>query len=139
MDLGKYLEFFMGGKVPTKHFGLLVEGTYILGIAFAILMVVISVFIAKSIYTLPDKSDVGKRKKWFWALSFIAPVLFTIYNYFLILDNISKIKQVNFTKTIGFSFLAMLISYILLGVVISFIFRKGKLGDWFFANKNKLK
>lgn len=133
----KYLDFLLGEVVKgTKNADALFTGTYVLGIVFSMLMLLIAAMVAKSIYSVPDGSDITKRKRWFWALSAVAPVLFSLYNYFFIINNIKGLPNIGkFKTTISISFVVMLAVYIILGVVISFVFKKGKVGDWFFADR----
>jgi len=133
----KYLDFFLGGIVKGKsNADALFSGTYVLGVVLAIVMLLIAVLIAKMIYSVPDRSDISKRKRWFWILSGVAPVLFSLYNYLFIRANIiGSPNIVNFDKTISKSFILMIAVYIILGVVVSFVFKKGKVGDWFFASR----
>lgn len=133
----KYIDFLLGGVVKgTKNADALFSGTYVLGVVFAIIMLLIAAVVAKSIYSVPDGSDITKRKRWFWGLSVVAPVLFSLYNYFFIINNIKGLPNIGkFKTTIAISFVVMLVVYILFGVLISFVFKKGKVGDWFFADR----
>lgn len=133
----KYLEFLFGGVIKgTKNADALFSGTYVLGILLSIIMLLIAALIAKMIYSVPDGSDIVKRKRWFWGLSAVAPVLFSLYNYLFIINNINGIPNIGkFKTTISISFFVMIVVYILLGVIVSFVFKKGKVGDWFFATR----
>ena len=91
----KYIDFLLGGIVKgTKNADALFSGTYVLGIVFSIIMLLIAALIAKSIYSVPDGSDITKRKRWFWGLSAVAPILFSLYNYFFIINNIKGLVEI---------------------------------------------
>ena len=137
MDLGKYLDFFMGGLIKgPKNFEVLSSGTYLFGAILSILMVLIAAIIAKNIYSVPDRSDIPKRKRWFWFLSGVAPILFALYNYFLVLNNIKSVSyQSDFQTQVTINFFVMFVTYVAFGFLLSFIFRKGVIGDWFFSSK----
>ena len=137
MDLGKYIGYLLeGDKIKGPKALLALEnGTLLLGVIFSIIMVVIAAIIAKSIYSVPDRSDIGKRKRWFWFLMGFAPILFTLYNYFIIINNVSIGNASSFKSLIGINFITMILTYVGFGFILSFIFKKGVIGDWFFSSK----
>ena len=79
-----------------------------------------------------NPKDKQKRKTWFWVLGVLTPVLIFLVGFFFIRAGIKvPSKQENFTMHLGIATGVGFVVYILLGFILSRIFRKGKIGQWF--------
>ncbi len=106
---------------------------YIISIVTALVFLLISAFIANAIKFEggSNPKDPGKRKMWFWILAVLNPVAILLLGLFAFVPDgnimvIQKYKTAIYIGTgIGF------VLYIVLGFVLSKIFKNGKLGHWF--------
>lgn len=105
--------------------------TYILSIISAALVLLIAAVISNSIKYEggANPKDPGKRKMWFWIFSVLNPVIFYLVAIALAPSNRRELEQWNdsLPLAVGVGF----IFYILLGFVMSKVFKNGKLGHWF--------
>ncbi len=77
--------------------------------------------------------DPGKRKTCFWIFAIINPIICYVIGMFLVAPNANTdqiahdefISALNIATGIGF------VIYILIGFILSKLFRNGKLGNWF--------
>jgi sulfoxide reductase heme-binding subunit YedZ len=75
--------------------------------------------------------DPGKRKMWFWILAVLNPVAILLLGLFAFVPdgNIMVVQKYKTAIYIGTGI--GLVLYIILGFVLSKIFKNGKLGHWF--------
>ena len=65
------------------------------------------------------------------------PVIFYIYNLFLVIPNIKKGPALEkFFTTSAITPVISLVTFIVLGVILSKIFKTKKIGNWFNKTKN---
>lgn len=106
--------------------------TYLLSIIFAAVVLLIAAVISNAIKYEggANPKDPGKRKMWFWIFAILNPVIFYALAAFVMFpSNRRELEQWNdslpIATIIGF------LAYIVLGFVLSKIFKNGKLGNWF--------
>ncbi len=106
---------------------------YILSLVIAFVFILFAALSANAIKYQggSNPSDPRKRKIWFWVLAIINPILNFLLGYFVFKPDgnamvIEDYKTALFIGTgIGF------ILYIIIGFVLSKIFKNGKIGNWF--------
>jgi len=106
--------------------------TYILSIIFAVAVIFASAVVANAIKFEggANPKDPGKRKMWFWIYAILNPVIFYDLAAFVMApSNRRELEQWNDSLPIavGVGFVV----YIILGFVLSKVFKNGKLGNWF--------
>ncbi len=106
---------------------------YIVTAITALAFLLIAVFTAKAIKFEggSNPKDPRKRKAWFWVLAILNPIISFLVGYFFFMPD-GNVLIVNKYKTAliigtGVGFLL----YIIIGFVLSRIFKNGKLGHWF--------
>jgi hypothetical protein len=101
----------------------------VVAIAFLGLAALISSNIAFEGGALP--TDPRKRRIWFWSLVATALSSHFLYNTFIVAPMIASRWQGRFMKTLTYSSIALVLTYVLLGFILSRMFATGKLGTWF--------
>ena len=106
--------------------------TYILSIIFAALVLLIAAVISNAIKFEGgvNPKDSGKRKMWFWIFAVLNPVLFYVIAAFVMVPS-SKKESVQWMDSLPIAIIVGFFIYIILGFVVSKIFKNGKLGNWF--------
>ena len=107
---------------------------YIISAAFACVFLILSVWRSNSIKYEGGSNprDPFKRKFWFWTLAILAAIAnlaFGLFNYYFPENNAFARSQL--INAIGISTGLSFVVYVLLGFILSKLFRNGKLGDWF--------
>lgn len=106
---------------------------YIISIATALLLILISAIIANTIQFEggANPKDPQKRKLWFWIFAILTPLITFLLGYYVFKpdDNIMIVNR--FLKALGIGTGVAFITYIFLGYVLSKIFKNGKIGNWF--------
>lgn len=106
---------------------------YIISVVTALVFLLISAFIANAIKFEggSNPKDPGKRKMWFWILAVLNPAAILLLGLFAFIpdDNIMKVQAYKHAIYIGTG--VGFVLYIVLGFVLSKIFKNGKLGHWF--------
>lgn len=104
---------------------------YTVGVIVALVLILISCIISKSISFNPDLSDVTKRKVWFWILAILCPIITFGITYFIYKDIKAHNAQDAYMTAMCISAGVSILLYILIGFVASKIDKNGKLGNWF--------
>jgi sulfoxide reductase heme-binding subunit YedZ len=107
---------------------------YVIAVVFAAVALLIASLISNAIKFEggANPSDPRKRRVWFWLIGLIATLanfLFGIFSYYYPAGNDYAKSQL--IIAIGASTGICLVLYILLGFILSKIFKNGKLGNWF--------
>jgi hypothetical protein len=106
---------------------------YILSVVTSLVFLLMSAIIANLIKFEggSNPKDPQKRKTWFWILAVLTPFVTFLLGYFVFMPNanIMIVKQYNTALSIGTG--VAIVLYILLGFILSKIFRTGKIGNWF--------
>lgn len=107
---------------------------YIIAVVAAFLFVLIAALISSAIKFEGGArpKDPAKRKMWFWILGILAPIANLLFGlliyYFPEGNNYAKSKLIT---AIGISSAITFAVYILVGFILSKMFKNGKLGNWF--------
>lgn len=71
------------------------------------------------------------RKRWFWILCLVNPVLIFLLGFFVFMPDGNMRVVKNYIGALCIGTAAGFILYILLGFILSRLFTNGKLGHWF--------
>jgi len=107
---------------------------YIIALAFACAFLLIAALISNAIKFEggANPKDPGKRKMWFWLMGIIGTIASLLFGFFFYYypENNSYAKGQLITA-IGIGTGICFVVYIVLGFILSKIFKNGKLGNWF--------
>ena len=80
-----------------------------------------------------NPKDPGKRKMWFWIMAIINPVLFYVMSAFVLSPNPENDQMVydDYMLSLPIAAAAGFVLYIVIGFVMSKMFKNGKIGQWF--------
>ena len=107
---------------------------YILAGAISLGFLLISAIIANVIKYEggSNPQDQKKRRIWFWVLAILCPVVTFAIGFFSIRSGIKvPTMQAKFTTALSIGTGCGFVLYILLGFILSKIFKNGKIGHWF--------
>ena len=106
--------------------------TYILSVIFAAAVLLIAALISNAIKFEGggNPKDPGKRKMWFWILAILNPIIFySIAAFVMAPSNRRELEAWN--DSLPIATIVGFVVYIVLGFVLSKVFKNGKLGNWF--------
>ena len=109
--------------------------SYITSIITAGLFILIAAVISNAIKfeggAIPK--DPGKRKMWFWIMAILNPVLFYVLSALLLAPNPENDQMVydDYKASLPIAAGIGFVVYVILGFVLSKVFKNGKLGNWF--------
>jgi len=112
----------------------LITNTYMFAVMTAIFMIGIAILVASMIQfqSGANPKDRMKRKIWFWILAVLTPVIFFLYNLYLVLPNIKAGPAMNkFSLHNGLSPVIAFVLFVVFGIVVSKLFKRKKVGNWF--------
>jgi len=80
-----------------------------------------------------NPKDPGRRKIWFWIIAFMNGVLIYLAGTFLLAPNPEDDQMIfdDFMKALPIATAVGFLVFILIGFILSKIFKHGKLGHWF--------
>ena len=106
--------------------------TYILSIIFAAVILLTAVVISNAIKYQggSNPKDPGKRKMWFWILAVLNPALFYAMAFFVMAPS-SRRELEQWNDSLPIATIIGFVVYIILGFILSKIFKNGKTGNWF--------
>lgn len=105
---------------------------YIICGIVALVLFLISALIANMIQFQADNtSDHKTRKTWFWILAFLTPSICYSLGYFAFKPIANPLVVEGYMKALAIGTGAAFALYIILGVIVSKIFKTGKVGSWF--------
>ena len=109
--------------------------SYITSIIAAGLFILIAALISNMIQFEggSNPKDSGKRKMWFWIMAILNPVLFYVLSAFVLAPNPDNDQMVydDYMASLPIAAGIGFVVYIVLGFVLSKVFKNGKLGNWF--------
>ena len=123
---------------PAQIDGLIVK-TYIMAVIFGIIMLGVAILFSNliKIDPSPNASDAKKRRVVFWVIAVLSPVLFYLYNFFIVMQTINRGPAQNmFQAPAAISSVVALITVIALGFILSKSFKGKKIGNWFPTKKS---
>lgn len=125
---------FVQKKMNLRDIDGLITNTYMFAVITAIVMIGIAILVASMIQfqSGANPKDRMKRKMWFWILAVLTPVIFFVYNLFLVLPNIKAGPAMNkFSLHSGLSPVIAFVLFVVFGIVVSKLFKRKKVGNWF--------
>jgi sulfoxide reductase heme-binding subunit YedZ len=107
---------------------------YIIAAAFSGVFLLLAAIISNAIQFEggANPKDPGKRKMWFWVMGIlgtIANLVFGLFFYYFPENNSYAKSQL--ITAIGIGTGVCFLLYIIIGLVLSKVFKNGKLGNWF--------
>jgi sulfoxide reductase heme-binding subunit YedZ len=109
--------------------------SYITSIIAAGLFILIAALISNMIQFEggSNPKDPGKRKIWFWIMAILNPILFYVLSAFVLAPNPDNDQMVydDYMSSLPIAAIVGFVVYIVLGFVLSKVFKNGKLGNWF--------
>ena len=121
-------------KMNLRDIDGLVTNTYMFAVISAIVMLAIAILVASMIQfqSGANPKDRMKRKIWFWTLAILTPVIFYTYNLTLVMPNIKAGPAQNkFFMHSALSPVVAFAVFVIFGIVVSKIFKRKKVGNWF--------
>lgn len=108
---------------------------YIISIVVAVAILLIAALISTSIKYQggANPKDPAKRKMVFWILMILAPILTYVIGAFIIHpdQNVDPMGYAEHMQALPIGAGIAALTYIVLGFVLSKIFKNGKIGNWF--------
>ncbi len=109
--------------------------TYIISLIFAAAMILIAALISSAIKYEggAHPKDPKKRKMWFWVFAIINPVLNFVFGALVLAPKAEDDQMVydDYMAALPIATAVGFILYILLGFILSKMFKNGKIGNWF--------
>lgn len=107
---------------------------YVIGGVSMLVMLAIAVLIANFIkYQIGEnRTDITKRRIWFWIMAICVPVVTFVICFFMSYRNLRIPNQMNqYFTAMCISAAVFFVLYIVFGILLSSLNKKGKIGDWF--------
>lgn len=109
--------------------------SYIITLIVAGAMILVAALISSAIQYKggSNPKDPGQRKAWFWIIAIINPIVFFVLGRFVLAPNPENDQMVfdEYMSTLPIATGVGFVLYIIIGFVLSKIFKNGKLGHWF--------
>ncbi len=109
--------------------------SYIIAAIFAGAMILVAAFISVAVKFEggADPSDPRKRKTWFWIFAIVNPILFYLLGSFIMAPKASDDQMAHdeYMSSLPVATAVGFLLYILIGFVLSKVFKNNKLGHWF--------
>jgi putative flippase GtrA len=106
---------------------------YIISIVTAFVFLLISAFIANAIKFEGGShpKDPQKRKMWFWILAILNPAVNFLLGYFVFKPEANMMVVNKYISALSIGTVIGFVLYIIIGFILSKLFKNGKLGHWF--------
>lgn len=106
---------------------------YIIAIVITFVFLLMSVFIATAIKFEGGSrpKDAQKRRTWFWVLALLNPVVIFLLGYCLFKPDANIMVVNRYISALGIGTAIGFFIYLIIGFILSKIFKNGKLGHWF--------
>lgn len=109
--------------------------SYIIALIVAGAMILIAALISSAIQLKggANPKDPGQRRTWFWIIAIINPIMFFMLGRFVLAPNPNDDQMIfdDYMKGLPIATGIGFVLYILIGFVLSKIFKHGKMGHWF--------
>jgi hypothetical protein len=109
--------------------------SYIISLIVAAAMILIAALISNAIKFEggSNPTDPKKRKIWFWIMAIINPIIFFLLGAFILAPNADDDQMVydDYIAALPIATAVGFVVYIIIGFVLSKMFKNGKLGHWF--------
>lgn len=109
--------------------------TYIISVIFAAAMILIAALISIAIQYEggSNPKDPKKRKMWFWVIAVINPIVNFLLGAFVLAPKADDDQMIydDYMAALPIATAVGFVIYIVLGFVLSKVFQKGKIGNWF--------
>lgn len=99
-------------------------------VAGAVLLISVAVALIIKYEMQVNSKDKTKRKVWFWVLAVVNPVLFYVLAGIILLPANPRLRT-EWEDSLPIALIVGFVFYILLGIVLSKLYRTRKLGNWF--------
>lgn len=111
--------------------------TYIIGALVGLVMVILAAIISNTIKFEggANPKDPSKRRRWFWVLMILSFSSFYSYNKFLVTPTIAPNLYSKFQTTSLIGSAIALVTFFIVGLILSKMFSTGKIGNWFPSKK----
>jgi len=107
---------------------------YIMAIAIALVFLLIAAIISNLIKFEGGShpNDSGKRKMWFWIFAILSPIVILMLGFLVVRAGITVPSlRDKYTTALSIGAGVAFVLYILVGILLSKMFKHGKLGNWF--------
>ena len=106
---------------------------YIISLSTAIVFLLLAALIANAIKYEggSNPEDPKKRKTWFWLLAILNPVINFLLGYYVFKPDANIMIVNKYVSALAIGTGIGFLVYIILGFVLSKMFRNGKIGNWF--------
>ena len=109
--------------------------TYIISLIVAAAMILLAALISNAIKFEggANPKDPGKRKMWFWVMAIINPLVYFVIASFVLAPKADDDQMVydDYMAIVPIATAVGFVVYIIIGFVLSKMFKNGKLGHWF--------
>lgn len=107
---------------------------YVIAIIVAVVLLLIAAVISNLIAYQPgnNPTDPRARRIWFWVFGIFTPIISLALSYFIQYTNLRiPTQKSEYLTAMCIAACVGFVLYIILGFVLSRIFKNGKLGNWF--------
>lgn len=106
---------------------------YIISIVTSLVFILLSAFIANLIKFEggSNPKDPSKRKMWFWVLAILNPAINFLLGYFVFKPTANVMVVNKYISSLSIGTAIGFVIYIVVGFILSKMFKNGKLGHWF--------
>ena len=109
--------------------------SYIISLIVAAAMILLAALISNAIKFEggANPKDPGKRKMWFWVMAIINPLVYFVIASFVLAPIADEDQMVydDYMAIVPIATAVGFVVYIIIGFVLSKMFKNGKLGHWF--------
>jgi hypothetical protein len=119
-------------KTPMQLKALAMQ-TYLFGAAAGLIFLLVAAIIAFLIKYEggSNNKDEGTRRTWFWLLLIASFAAFFLYHMFIVSKKVAPNLQSKFMITNVTGTVICLLTYFIVGFMVSKVFATSKLGNWF--------
>ena len=109
--------------------------SYIISLIVAAAMILLAALISNAVKFEggANPKDPGKRKMWFWVMAIINPIVYFLLGSLVLAPKADDDQMVydDYMAIVPIATAVGFVVYIIIGFVLSKMFKHGKLGNWF--------